>query len=146
MNENKILCIDYGKVRIGIALSDPTKTIASPKNFIKNDIPAEELAAKIAKLAKENNVETIVFGLPKKLNGTEGGSSQEIRKLADILQEKHSFKIVLWDERYTTVSAENILIEAGLRREKRKEKIDSLSAVIILQNYLDFLNRSDKNE
>lgn len=145
MNKNKILCLDYGKVRIGVAVSDPTNTIANPRELIKNDCKQETLAAKIAKLAEENNASQIVIGLPKKLNGTDGGASFEIRQLASILKEKFNLETSLWDERFSSVSAENILIEAGFSRKKRKDKIDSLSAVLILQNYLDFLNKDKKN-
>jgi len=145
VSENKILCLDYGKARIGIAISDPTNTIANPRTLIKNDCTTETLAAKIAKLAEENKATRIVIGLPKKLNGSDGGASTEIRNLARLLNEKFNFESILWDERFSSVSAENILIEAGFSRKKRKEKIDSLSAVLILQNYLDFINKDKKN-
>ncbi|HOK03779.1 MAG TPA: Holliday junction resolvase RuvX [Victivallales bacterium] len=147
MNVNsRILCIDYGTVRVGLALSDPTRTIAQARGFIENNNSnLNQLAAKIANIAKENNVNTILIGLPKKLNGSDGRLSSDVKKIAEYLENEFKLNTVLWDERFSSISAENILIDAGVNRKKRKEKVDSLAAVIILQNYLDFLQNNNEN-
>jgi putative Holliday junction resolvase len=140
-DKGRILCVDYGTTRIGIALSDPTICFAQAKDYIKNDCKPEELAARIAKLAIDNGAKKIVIGLPKKLDGSDGGASERIRALKDLISGNFPIDVILWDERFSTVSAEKTLIEANMSRKKRKEKIDSLAAVIILQNYLDFISR-----
>ncbi len=139
-DKGRILCIDYGEARIGVAISDPTRTIAQAREHIANNCGAKALAAKIAGLASDSDAGLVVFGLPRKLDGSDGGSCTAIRALAAAIKDEFNIETALWDERFSTVSAENILIEADMSRKKRKEKIDSLSALIILQNYLDFLS------
>ena len=133
------MALDYGEVRIGIAFSDMLNIIASSyETYIRRDLDTD--LDYLAKLAKEKEVDEIVIGLPKNMDGTEGERAEATRKFGEKLQEKTNLKIKYFDERLTSVSAEKLLIEADMRREKRKQVIDKISATIILQNYLDMLN------
>ena len=132
----KILALDIGTVRIGIATSDIMEIIASAyevyrRKFLKADV------SYVAELVQKLDIGEVVIGLPLKMDGSEGQSVNMAREFGEALKEKISVPIIYQDERLTTVSAERILIESGMRREKRKDKIDSIAATIILQTYLD---------
>lgn len=132
----KIVALDIGTVRIGVAASDIMEIIASAytvykrKDF-KNDIKA------IADIINSLQAGQVVIGLPLKMDGTEGQSVEMARSFGEELSNLISAPIVYQDERLSTVTAQKILIESGMRREKRKDKVDSLAATIILQTYLD---------
>ncbi|MBQ8468731.1 MAG: Holliday junction resolvase RuvX [Clostridia bacterium] len=132
----KLLGLDVGTVRIGVATSDIMQIIASPYEVYKRRTPYLDTRY-IVELAEKLEAEKIVFGLPLKLDGTEGDSAKMARDLAQRVSEQTSLPIVFQDERLSTVSAERILIETGNRRDKRKDKIDAIAATIILQNYID---------
>ncbi len=132
----KILALDVGTVRIGIATCDPLEIIASPLEVYKRRTPYLD-ARYIVELAEKIEAQKIVFGLPLKLDGTEGDSANMARQLASKVSQHTSLPIVFQDERLSTVSAERILIETGNSRSDRKGKIDAVAATIILQNYLD---------
>lgn len=132
----KILALDIGTVRIGIATSDIMEIIASAyevykRKFLKADI------MHIAEIVKQLDAKEVVIGLPLKLDGSEGQSVSMAREFGDELSKVIDVPIVYQDERLSTVSAQKILIESGMRREKRKDKVDSIAATIILQTYLD---------
>ena len=132
----KILALDIGTVRIGIAASDIMEIIASAYEVYRRKnlkIDTEY----IAKLSKDLSVGEIVIGLPLKMDGSEGQSVEMARQFGEELAKLIDIPIHYQDERLSTVSAERILIESGMRREKRKDKIDSIAATIILQTYLD---------
>jgi putative Holliday junction resolvase len=134
----RVIGIDYGTVRTGIAISDPSAMIAQPAGYIRCDcLSIEELATQIAKKYTEVNAGGIVIGLPKHMSGDEGTHAGKVRELAGLLEMKLNMKVDYLDERLTSVSAEKLLIEGNVSREKRKEKIDSVAACIILQSYLD---------
>lgn len=130
------MALDYGKVRIGIAMSDPMGIIA---NGLETYTCIDEQAdiEHIAKLIKDNDVDTVVLGLPYNMNGTSGEMVSVVKAFGEKLGANVDAKIVYLDERLTSLSAERLLIEADVRREKRKQVIDKLAATIILQNYLD---------
>jgi len=130
----RILGIDHGDVRIGIAMSDETAFLASPLTTIQNGKAA---IGEIVALVVEHRVETIVIGLPRNMNGTYGPATEKVRAFVGKLSEKTDVPIVEWDERLSTVSAHNDLREAGLDGRKRKSVVDMAAAQIILQNYLD---------
>lgn len=140
----KLLGLDVGTVRIGIATSDPLEILASPYDVYKRRTLFLD-SRYIVELAQKINAEKIVFGLPLKLDGTEGDSAIMARTLADKVKEQTSLPIVFQDERLSTVSAERILIETGNRRDSRKGKIDAVAASIILQNYIDKSKRNKEN-
>ncbi len=137
----RVIGIDYGTVRTGIAISDPTGTFAQPSGFIRCDsISLQQLAEQIELKIREIKAEKIVMGLPKHMSGDEGTHAAKVRELAAILEEKTKIKARLLDERLTSVSAEKLLIEGNVSREKRKEKVDAVAACIILQSFLDSQN------
>lgn len=137
----RVLGLDIGTVRIGIAQSDMLGMLASnletyTRKYIKVDV------AHIVQIIQQNNINTVVVGLPLKMNGEEGQSVQMVKdfvqELQTQLQEKNmQIPIVYQDERLTTVSAERVLLSANVRREKRKQVVDKIAAQIILQAYLD---------
>jgi len=132
----RIMALDYGEVRIGIALSDVTRFLASGyENYTRKGLELD--CAHIAQIAKDNNVRTIVLGLPLNMDGSEGVRVEKTREFADELRKFTDANIDFLDERLTSVSAEKILISADVSRKKRKEVLDKLSATIILQDYLD---------
>lgn len=134
----RIVGIDYGKVRIGLALSDPSQIIASPlKAVIAKPSLKETATLLLQEISMYEPVEKIVLGLPLMMNGTESPSSKEVRELAKFLEEMTDKTIVLWDERLTTAQVERTLKEAKMRRKKRTQYIDAMAAAAILQNFLD---------
>ncbi len=132
----KHLSIDLGDVRIGLATSDIMGIIANGlETYKRKDMDSD--IDYIAKLVKDFGVEVVVMGLPINMDGTSGERVDKAREFAQLLSEKVSAKIDFQDERLTTVTGERMLIEAGVRRDKRKQVIDKIAATIILQTYLD---------
>lgn len=134
----RLLGIDFGDVRIGIAISDPLGLTAQGLEVIRRKTAAEDLQ-RIGDLIREYDVQTIVLGFPKNMNGTIGPRGELTREFASLLEETFHLPVVLWDERMSSLAAERILIEADIRRNKRKQVVDKMAAAIILQNYLDSL-------
>lgn len=131
-----ILSVDLGDVRTGVAICDKNEILASPICVI-NERSREVLADKIIEIAHKKGAEKIVLGLPKNMDGSEGASAVKARNFGEILHHKSGIKVVWLDERGTTVSAHNYLNETDTRGKKRKKIVDSVAAVIILQNYID---------
>ena len=133
----RVLALDLGEVRIGLALSDPLGITAQPLGYLKRVGPKKDLAA-IADLVREHGVETVVVGLPRLLSGVEGEKAVEAREVAGRLERRlGGVRVVLWDERLTTVEAERTLVAGNVRRRRRRERVDSLAAALILQGYLE---------
>lgn len=132
--------LDYGDVRIGIALSDLMGIIANAYESYTRKTLSEDLNY-LAELAKSQNVDTIVIGLPINMDGTHGDRVTKTQEFAEQLKNVTDAKIKFMDERLSSLSAEKILIEADVRREKRKQVIDKVAASIILQNYLDIYSK-----
>jgi len=133
--------VDYGDARTGIASTDAGGTLAVTKGSI-TEYNKQKLAQKLSDKMKELNAEAIVMGLPLNMNGTEGERALKTKELAKILEEEYNCKVILWDERCTTVMAHNIMNFTDTRGKKRKQTVDSLSAVLILQSYIDFKNKN----
>lgn len=131
------IALDIGDVRIGIATSDPMGIIASGYQTYTRTKDNEKDLQYFAKLAKDNNCDTFVLGLPINMDGTEGERVALIREFGENLKKHTDVKIVFQDERWTTVTAEKMLIESGVRRDKRKTVVDKVAATIILQSYLN---------
>ncbi len=141
--DTRILGLDVGSGRIGGALSDPLHLVASTHSVIQSGNTEDALAA-LEALVERKGVKTIVVGLPRNLKGKDTESTRRVRDFAQALRERLSgVQIKLWDERFSTVQAESVLIEASMRRKKRKLHVDKVAAALILQNYLDFLQRAD---
>ena len=134
--KGRVLGIDAGTVRTGIAVSDETGFLARAVCTVKAK-GRRELVGKIVEIANEYSVRLIVMGNPINMNGTRGESSERIAKLADAVKEASGLEVVLFDERCTTMAAAQILNLTDTGGQKRKDIIDALSAEIILQNYLD---------
>ncbi len=134
MNE-RILCLDVGDVRIGVAVSDPTRTIASPVEVIRR-VGWGPDTRRIAELCRQYGTEEILSGLPLNMDGTEGFQAQKIREFCAQL-EKAGLRVYYQDERLTTVSAEDALLEGGLSRQSRRQVVDKVAAALILQQWLD---------
>lgn len=130
-----ILSVDYGDARTGVAVCDKFEILASPVTVV-HEKDAVKLAESIAKIAAEKCVEHLVVGLPKNMDGSEGFRAENCRNFAAILQEKTKLPLDFQDERLTTVSAHNALNLTDTRGKKRKEVVDAVSAVIILEDYL----------
>ena len=131
-----ILAIDYGKKRIGLAVSS-TYTLATPLKPVLTDLRSETMFAKISEIIKEYSVGKIVVGLPLNMNDTESDMTKEARSFADVIEKKFQIKVDFADERLTSRDAESKLALSEKNWRKRKKKIDSASACLILQNYLD---------
>lgn len=132
-----IMSVDLGKARTGIAVSDSLESFAFPKAVI-NEYNTEKLVAKINDYSLELGAELIVVGLPKNMDGSEGFRAQECKEIAEKIKEATQKEIVLWDERCTTVSAHTALNYTDTRGKKRKNVVDAVAAVIILEDYLSY--------
>ena len=130
----RVLGIDHGDVRIGVALSDPTAFLASSLCVLDSTNAGLE---RIVALIAEHQVEKIVVGLPRNMNGSYGSATEKVRVFIGKLKARTDVPVVEWDERLSTVSAHNALREAGLNGKRRKGVVDKVAAQIILQNYLD---------
>lgn len=132
----RVLAIDLGTKRIGIALSDPTATVASPLDTL----PAtgrRRAADQVSELCRRHGVETVVVGWPRNMDGSLGHAAREAEDFAERLRATLQVPVELWDERLSTAAAERALLEAGLRRDKRRQSRDRVAAALILQSYLD---------
>lgn len=136
----KIMGIDYGDARTGIALSDLLCSIVGSTTVIHSR-SSEKTLLEITRLAKENNVGEIVMGLPKNMDGTEGPRAQLCREFAMQVEQATGLPVKLWDERRTTVEAHNILSAHNYHGKKRKDTVDAVAASLILEGYLAFRGR-----
>ena len=132
----RILAIDLGDVRTGVAVSDKNEFLASPVGTIEEK-NRQVLLKKIVEIIKKYDVKKIVLGLPKNMDGTEGDSARKSRDFKELIQKNTGLEVVLLDERGTTISAHNYLNMTDTRGKKRKNVVDTVAATIILQNYLD---------
>lgn len=142
----RILGLDYGSKTVGVAVSDLLGFTAQGVEIIrrKSENKMRQTLARIEELIAQYQVEEIVLGLPKNMNNTLGDRAEKSLELKETLERRTGLPVVMWDERLTTVSANRVLMETGVRRENRKEHVDEIAAVFILQGYLDYL--ANKNE
>lgn len=130
----RVLGIDHGDARIGIALSDPTEFLASPLCVLASTNAG---LSQIIALIAEHQVEKVVIGLPRNMDGSYGSATEKVRGFIEKLKARTNVPVFEWDERLSTVSAHNALREAGIDGKRRKGLVDKVAAQIILQNYLD---------
>lgn len=137
----RIMGLDFGSKTVGVAVSDPLFVTAQSVEIIrrKQENKLRQTLARIEALIEEYEVDRIVLGLPKNMNNTEGERVEKTREFADMIYRRTGIEPVMWDERLTTVSADRVMMEAGIRREERKEYVDAIAASFILQGYLDSL-------
>lgn len=136
----RIMGLDYGTVTVGVAISDALKITAQGIETIrrKEENKLRRTLARIEELVKAYKVDTIVVGLPKNMNNTMGERANKSVEFADMVRRRTGVEVVMWDERLTTVTAHNAMLEADISRKKRYDVVDKVAAVIILQNYLDY--------
>ena len=141
----RILALDIGERRIGTALSDELGIAAHPLETIQRVSLSKDLK-RLKQLAQEHAAEKIVVGLPRNMNGTLGEQAKIVLEFVERLKKVlPSIPVIMWDERLTSRAAERVLLEADLSRKKRKQKIDQLAAVLILQGYLDGMGQEPAN-
>ncbi len=139
MSKERYLGLDYGTKTVGVAVSDPLGITAQTVETItrKSNKKLRQTLARIEWLIKEYQIDKIVLGLPKNMNNSLGVRAEETMEFQAMLERRTGLEVILWDERLTTVQSEQILIESGVRREHRKEKIDQMAAGFILQSYME---------
>lgn len=133
---SRLLGIDYGTVRIGLALSDPTGTLASPLPFLPNQSP-QQVTQALSELIQTHQITALIIGLPRNMDGTYGPSAQKVRDFISQIQKAILLPITPIDERLTTAQASKQLAGIGLSQKELRKKVDSSSACLILQQYLD---------
>ena len=136
----KIMAIDYGDARTGIAISDSMEMLVGT-TLVIHEYNREKLARKILDCIRESGVSHLVMGFPKNMDGTEGPRAELYRQFAAYLQEVTGMEVHLWDERRTTVDAHRILSDNNVRGKKRKDTVDAVAASLILEGYLAFRKR-----
>jgi putative holliday junction resolvase len=134
----RILALDHGSKRIGIAVSDELKLIAQPLEYVHAE-PSADLLARLKELIRDKEVELILIGMPRNMDGSYGPAAQKVQEFVAVLKTALTVPIRLWDERLTSAQANRVLIQGNVRRDKRKEKVDKMAAAILLQSYLDGL-------
>lgn len=136
----RIMGLDYGSKTVGVAISDPLFITAQGIEIIrrKDENKLRQTLARIEELIVEYEVTEIVLGLPKNMNDTMGDRANLSLEFKDKLERRTGLTVTMWDERLTTVAADKTMMEAGIRREHRKEYVDKIAAVLILQGYLDY--------
>ena len=137
----RIMGLDYGSKTVGVAVSDPLGLTAQGIEIVrrKSEHKLRQTLARIEEIAKEYSVEKILLGFPKHMNNDIGERAEKSLEFKEMLEKRTGLPVIMWDERLTTVEADRTLMEAGVRRENRKQYLDGLAAVFILQGYLDSL-------
>ena len=139
----RIMGLDFGSKTVGVAISDPLFLTAPGIEIVRRKAPGKlrQTLARINELKEEYEVGKIVLGFPKNMNNTEGERCEKTLEFKEMLEKRTGLEVVLWDERLTTVEADRTMMQVGIRRENRKEYVDELAAIFILQGYLDYQSR-----
>lgn len=132
----RILGLDHGTRRVGVAVSDEMHMIAQPLEYIAPE-PFADFLARLKEILREKEIELILIGMPRNMDGSYGPAALKVQEFAAALKDAVTVPLKLWDERLTTTQAQKFLIQGGMRRDKRKEKVDQTAAAILLQSYLD---------
>lgn len=132
----RILALDHGSKRIGVAISDELKMIAQPLEFIPAE-PFDAVAARLQQLLAEKPCELILVGMPRNMDGTYGPAAEVVRAFIEQLKSAVPVAVRTWDERLTSAQANRVLLQGNVRRDQRKQKVDAMAAAILLQSYLD---------
>lgn len=137
----RIIGLDYGSKTVGVAVSDPLGFTAQGVEIIRREKTNKlrQTLARIEELVKLYEANEIVLGYPKNMNNTEGERCEKTQEFKEMLERRTGLKVILWDERLTTVMADQTMIQEGVRREDRKQYVDKIAAMFILQGYLDYL-------
>ena len=139
----RIMGLDFGSKTVGVAISDPLFLTAQGIEIVRRKAPGKlrQTLARINELKEEYEVGKIVLGFPKNMNNTEGERCEKTLEFKEMLEKRTGLEVVLWDERLNTVEADRTMMQVGIRRENRKEYVDELAAIFILQGYLDYQSR-----
>ena len=139
----RIMGLDFGSKTVGVAVSDPLGITAQGIEIVRrtSENKLRKTLARIEELVAEYEVTEIVLGFPKNMNNTEGERCEKTLEFKEMLEKRTGLEVVLWDERLTTVEADRTMMQVGIRRENRKEYVDELAAIFILQGYLDYQSR-----
>jgi putative holliday junction resolvase len=132
----RILALDHGTKRIGVAVSDETQTIAQPLEYVHAE-PFADFLARLRQLIREKEIGLILVGLPRNMDGSYGPAAEKVQTFVSVLKDAVVVPVKTLDERLTSAQANRVLIQGGVRRDKRKEKVDKMAAAILLQSYLD---------
>lgn len=132
----RILALDHGTRRIGVALSDEMQMIAVPLEYIPAE-PMDGVVARLHEIMKDKPAELILVGMPRNMDGTYGPAAQKVNEFIAALQQHIQVPIKTWDERLTSAQANRVLLQGNVRRDKRKQSVDKMAAAILLQSYLD---------
>ena len=144
----RMIGLDFGSKTVGVAVSDGLGITAQGLEIIRrtSENKLRQTCARIETIIDEYKIEKIVLGLPKHMNNTMGERAEKTLAFKEMLERRTGLEVVMWDERLTTVEADRTMMESGIRREHRKEYVDMLAAVYILQGYLDYCNTQNKNQ
>ena len=134
----RVLAIDHGTVRMGIAMSDELKIIAQPLEFIPAE-PFSGFLIRLSELLREYKVELILLGMPRNMDGSYGEASLKVREFEAVLKNSIALPVKTWDERLTSVQANRALSQGGVKKQKKRKNVDAMAAAILLQSYLDSL-------
>ena len=134
----RVLAIDHGTVRMGIAMSDEFKMIAQPLEFIPA-VPFSRFLDRLRELLREYEVELILLGMPRNMDGSYGEASLKVREFEAVLKNSITVPMKTWDERLTSVQANRVLSEGRAKKKKKRQNVDAIAAAILLQSYLDSL-------
>lgn len=142
----RILGLDFGSHTVGVAVSDELGLTAQGVEIIRRKSPNKlrQTLARIEELVSSYGVDKIVLGYPKNMNNTEGERCERTKEFQSLLEKRTALPIELWDERLTTVAADNIMTESKIKGKQRKKYVDEIAAMLILQGYLDFRNQGRK--
>ena len=135
----RILALDHGTKRIGVAVSDELKMIAQPLEFIPAE-PFLDFLERLKEIIRDKEVEMILIGMPRNMDGSYGPAALKVREFVGALRENIAVPIQTWDERLTSAQAQRFLIQGDVRRQQRKQKVDKIAAAILLQSYLDSMD------
>lgn len=140
----RILGLDFGSKTVGVAVSDELLLTAQGVEIIRRKSPAKlrQTLARIEELVSQYGAEKIVLGYPKNMNNTEGERCEKTKEFKEMVERRTGCEVILWDERLTTVAADRSMMETGIRRENRREYVDEIAAIFILQGYLDYLRNT----
>ena len=145
----RIIGLDFGSKTVGVAMSDGLLLTAQGVEIVRRKSPTKlrQTLARIEEIIAEyGDVEKIVLGYPKNMNSTEGERCERTLEFKEMLEKRTGLPVVRWDERLTTVAADNVMMESGIRRENRKQYVDEIAAQFILQGYLDYLRNQTEGE
>ncbi len=136
----RILALDHGTRRVGVAVSDELQMIAQPLEYISPE-PFADFLARLKAILQEKEISLMLIGMPRNMDGSYGPAALKVQEFVAALKEAVTVPIKSWDERLTTVQAQKFLIQGGVRRDQRKQKVDKTAAAILLQSYLDGLTK-----